>query len=91
MRNEEQVRKDENTLNELTNLLNDVNDKVKEISYVSTATEELNDELKKLSYNNEKISVMLDSGAIGVDQFIEKLELSSNTNGKKGNAWRGRI
>lgn len=26
---------------------------------------------------------MLDSGAIGVDQFIEKLELSSNTNGKK--------
>ncbi|EGV8232188.1 ATP-dependent endonuclease, partial [Salmonella enterica] len=83
MRNEEQVRKDENTLNELTNLLNDVNDKVKEISYVSTATEELNDELKKLSYNNEKISVMLDSGAIGVDQFIEKLELSSNTNGKK--------
>lgn len=83
MRNEEQVRKDENTLNELTNLLNDVNDKVKEISYVSTATEELNDELKKLSYNNEKISVMLDSGAIGVDQFIEKLELSSNTNGKR--------
>ncbi|HDV9288326.1 TPA: AAA family ATPase, partial [Enterobacter hormaechei subsp. steigerwaltii] len=64
-------------------LLNSVNDKVKEISYVSSATKELNDELKKLSYNNEKISVMLDSGAIGVDQFIEKLELSSNTNGKK--------
>lgn len=83
MRTEEQVRKDEKTLNSLTDLLNDVNGKVKEISYVSTATEELNDELKKLSYNNEKISVMLDSGAIGVDQFIEKLELSSNTNGKK--------
>lgn len=83
MRNDEQVRKDEDTLSSLSDLLNSVNDKVKEISYVSSATKELNDELKKLSYNNEKISVMLDSGAIGVDQFIEKLELSSNTNGKK--------
>ncbi|HGT3513379.1 TPA: ATP-dependent endonuclease, partial [Enterobacter hormaechei] len=83
MRNDEQVKKDEDTLNSLSDLLNSVNDKVKEISYVSSATKELNDELKKLSYNNEKISVMLDSGAIGVDQFIEKLELSSNTNGKK--------
>lgn len=83
MRSDEQVTKDEDTLNSLIDLLNSVNDKVKEISYVSSATKELNDELKKLSYNHEKISVMLDSGAIGVDQFIEKLELSSNTNGKK--------
>ncbi|MCS5959715.1 hypothetical protein LNP74_02410 [Klebsiella pneumoniae subsp. pneumoniae] len=79
--------KDEEILNSLSDLLVNVNDKVKEISYVSSATKELNDELKKLSYNNEKISVMLDSGAIGIDQFIEKLELSSNTNGKKSNAW----
>ncbi|MDT9421870.1 hypothetical protein MXS87_03200 [Escherichia coli] len=58
-------------MNELTNLLNDVNDKVKENKLRLDRYEELNDELKKLSYNNEKISVMLDSGAIGVDQFIE--------------------
>ncbi|MFH8052311.1 ATP-dependent endonuclease [Klebsiella pneumoniae] len=83
MRDHEQVIKDEEILNSLSDLLVNVNDKVKEISYVSSATKELNDELKKLSYNNEKISVMLDSGAIGIDQFIEKLELSSNTNGKK--------
>ncbi|CAN2523393.1 ATP-dependent nuclease [Klebsiella pneumoniae] len=83
MRDHEQVIKDEVILNSLSDLLVNVNDKVKEISYVSSATKELNDELKKLSYNNEKISVMLDSGAIGIDQFIEKLELSSNTNGKK--------
>lgn len=82
-RSKEQAEKDELTLKSLTALLTDVNDKVKDISYVSMATKELNAELKKLSYNNEKYTVELDSGAIGVDQFIEKLELSSNANGKK--------
>lgn len=82
-RSEEQSKKDEGLLSELTGLLDNVNNKVKEISYVSMATQELNDELKKLSYNNEKHIVQLDSGAIGIDQFIEKLELSSNSNGKK--------
>ncbi|MFJ5337265.1 ATP-dependent nuclease [Pectobacterium sp. CHL-2024] len=83
MRNEDQVRKDKDTLQSLGDLLVSVNDKVKDISYVSAATNELNEELKKLSYNNDKMSVMLDSGAIGIDQFIEKLELSSSANGKK--------
>lgn len=83
MRDTDHVEKDEATLRELGELLVNVNDKVKEISYVSAATDELNTELGKLSYNNDKMSVMLDSGAIGIDQFIEKLELSSSSNGKK--------
>lgn len=83
MRDSDHVEKDEETLRELGELLVNVNDKVKEISYVSAATDELNTELSKLSYNNDKMSVMLDSGAIGIDQFIEKLELSSSSNGKK--------
>jgi len=82
-RSEEEREADKSILDELTQSLKDVNNKVKEINYVSKATSELNDELKKLSYQNDKFSVQLDSGAIGIDQFIEKLELSSNTNGKK--------
>ncbi|UAN23066.1 AAA family ATPase [Enterobacter sp. JBIWA003] len=83
MRDTDHVEKDEATLRELGELLVNINDKVKEISYVSAATDELNTELSKLSYNNDKMTVMLDSGAIGIDQFIEKLELSSSSNGKK--------
>ncbi|EEV6490312.1 AAA family ATPase, partial [Escherichia coli] len=52
-------------------------------SYVASATEELNEELRKLSYTHDRLTVQLDTGAIGIDQFIEKLELSANTNGKK--------
>lgn len=60
-----------------------MNEKVKGISYVASATEELNEELRKLSYIHDRLTVQLDTGAIGIDQFIEKLELSANTNGKK--------
>lgn len=82
-RTEAQIEGDKAIFNQLDNLLFDVNEKVKDISYVSMATTELNTELKKLSYSNDRYNVQLDSGAIGTDQFIEKLELSSNTNGSK--------
>ncbi|MEV9618301.1 AAA family ATPase [Serratia marcescens] len=82
-RTQEQIESDKGILNELDDLLVGVNNKVKAISYVTTATDELNDELKKLSYSNDRYNVQLDSGAIGTDQFIEKLELSSNANGSK--------
>lgn len=82
-RDVKQISEDEQSLNELNVLLQDVNSKVKEISYVKMATAELNSELRKLSYNYERLNIELDSGAIGVDQFIEKLELSSSSNGNK--------
>lgn len=82
-RTKEQIEEDDASLTELNNLLSDVNSKVKDISYVKAATAELNNELRKLSYNYERMDIELDSGAIGLDQFIEKLELSSSSNGYK--------
>lgn len=82
-REQPQVDSDQQSLRDLNELLENVNSKVKEISYVKQATAELNSELRKLSYNYERLNIELDSGAIGVDQFIEKLELSSNSNGHK--------
>lgn len=82
-RDSNQVNDDENTLNELDDLLKKVNEKIKNVSYVKMATSELNSELKKISYTNDKCDVQLDSGAIGTDQFIEKLELSASTSGNK--------
>ncbi|KKY82338.1 chromosome segregation protein SMC, partial [Enterobacter cloacae] len=83
VRSEEQSQRDGEVFTVLNQLLADVNEKVREISYVASATSELNTELRKLSYNHERLTVQLDTGAIGVDQFIEKLELSASTNGKK--------
>ncbi|WP_312283188.1 AAA family ATPase [Pseudescherichia sp.] len=83
VRSEMDTENDEAVFTELNKLLTEVNEKVKGISYVASATEELNDELRKLSYTHDRLTVQLDTGAIGVDQFIEKLELSANTNGKK--------
>ncbi len=54
MRDHEQVIKDEEILNSLSDLLVNVNDKVKEISYVSSATKELNDELKNYRITMKK-------------------------------------
>lgn len=83
VRSEKDTENDGVVFNELNKLLTDVNEKVKGISYVASATEELNEELRKLSYTHDRLTVQLDTGAIGIDQFIEKLELSANTNGKK--------
>ncbi|EKN6041159.1 TPA: AAA family ATPase [Yersinia enterocolitica] len=82
-RTEEQSEKDKLTYEGLSSLLDSVNEKVKDLSYVAAATSELNTELQKLAYKNEGYTVQLDSGAIGVDQFIEKLELSASTNGQR--------
>ncbi|KAB6775076.1 AAA family ATPase, partial [Bifidobacterium longum] len=83
VRSEKDTENDGAVFTELNKLLTEVNEKVKGISYVASATEELNEELRKLSYTHDRLTVQLDTGAIGIDQFIEKLELSANTNGKK--------
>ncbi|QWT40133.1 AAA family ATPase [Dickeya dadantii] len=83
IRNEEQSRSDQAIFDELNTLLSDVNNKVRDISYVAQATAELNEELRKLSYNHERLRVQLDTGAIGIEQFIEKLELGASSSGKK--------
>ncbi|HFM0018281.1 TPA: AAA family ATPase, partial [Escherichia coli] len=82
VRSEKDTENDGAVFTELNKLLTEVNEKVKGISYVASATEELNEELRKLSYTHDRLTVQLDTGAIGIDQFIEKLELSANTNGK---------
>ncbi|UDQ82425.1 AAA family ATPase [Erwinia rhapontici] len=83
VRTEEESQQDNEAFLVLNTLLAEVNEKVRGISYVASATTELNTELRKLSYNHERLKVQLDTGAIGVDQFIEKLELSASSNGKK--------
>jgi putative ATP-dependent endonuclease of OLD family len=74
---------DSQKLQELDDLLGTVNRGVRELHYVAEATKELNEELKQLSHHHAGYNVALDTGTIGVEQFIEQLELGASTNGSR--------
>lgn len=82
-RDQAQVDADTTQLQILAGLLEAVNDGVKHLHYVAEATNELNDELKALSHHHAGYNVSLDTGAIGIEQFIEQLELGASTNGSR--------
>lgn len=72
---------DDDLLNEISSDLEDLNEKVSQLVYVDKATNDVNDELKKLAHHYADYEVQLDAGAIQVNDFIEKLQLGANTNG----------
>lgn len=82
-RPKETAEADSLKLEKLNELLGSVNQGVRDLHYVSEATKELNQELKALSHHHADYKVSLDTGAIGVEQFIEQLELGASTNGSR--------
>ena len=61
--------------------LNQLNIDISQLKYVSKATEDVNEELQKLGYQNENYKVQLDTGAIEVTDFIDKLKLGAKRSG----------
>lgn len=82
-RDDTQVNADAIQLQTLAELLESVNSGVKKLHYVAEATRDLNDELQALSHHHMGYNVSLDTGAIGIEQFIEQLELGASTNGSR--------
>ncbi|MBZ6385943.1 ATP-dependent nuclease [Pantoea piersonii] len=78
---DEQRKEDEDLLDEITGDLKLVNDKVSQLIYVDKATNDINKELKRLAYQYSDYSVQLDTGAVGINDFIESLKLGASTNG----------
>lgn len=78
-----QVDADAIQLQTLAGLLESINSGVKNLHYVAEATRDLNDELQALSHHHMGYNVSLDTGAIGIEQFIEQLELGASTNGSR--------
>lgn len=78
---EQEISEDDALLLEISHDLQEINSKVSQLFYVDKATSDVNQELKKLAYHNAKYEVQLDTGAIQVNDFIDKLQLGANTNG----------
>lgn len=79
--NSEEREEDDNLLGEISLDLQSINDKISQLIYVERATRDVNDELKKLAHHYSEYSVQLDTGAIGINDFIDNLQLGANTNG----------
>jgi len=67
---------DDDLLVEISNDLESLNEKVSQLVYVDKATNNVNVELKKLAHHYADYEVQLDTGAIQVNDFIEKLRWS---------------
>ena len=78
---DDEKQEDDDLLGEISSDLENLNDKVSQLVYVDKAMNNVNDELKKLAHHYANYEVQLDTGAIQVNDFIEKLQLGANTNG----------
>lgn len=79
--NDDDIKADEALLTEIGDDLTTLNGKISRLKYVSSATNDVNDELKKLAHHHADYNVQLDTGAIEVNDFIDKLQLGAVTNG----------
>lgn len=81
LRSVAEVTADGIVLAALSEKLAEVNSLVGNLHYVAQATNEVNSELKSLAHHNSTYAVHLNSVALDVTQFVEKLELAGSTNG----------
>lgn len=79
--NENDAKNDEALLANISNDLSALNTKISQLKYVKSATNDVNKELKKLAHHHSNYEVQLDTGAIEVNDFIDKLQLGAITNG----------
>ncbi len=82
-RTPEQVKSDSEQVAKIGTKLSDVNTTVAGLSYISTATADINKELKDLSFHNEQQNIEFDAGESDPDSFIDNLQLVSKVGGKK--------
>lgn len=82
-RTEDIIAADDALYTELAERLKFVDEKIPELSYVKNATEQLNEELSKLSIHNKEQEVLFDTSAMDIEQVISNVSISSKHNDKR--------
>lgn len=80
---EDESNEDKSLMNTISTQLQLVNSSIADLNYIKASTQSVNTELEKLSYNFDGYTVHLDTGAIEVKQFIDKLQLVASNSGSK--------
>lgn len=82
-RNEAQKDSDAKTEEKIKIELGSVNSELSNLTYVSKATDSLNNELVELAHHNSGFSVGLEAPSFDFTKFLDQLELGASTGGVK--------
>lgn len=81
-RSEEQSKEDDLLYDSIREELKTIDDKIPNLHFISSATDTINEELKKLSLHHGRQKINFDAATSNVDNFISGVSISSNTDGK---------
>lgn len=82
-RTESQIQEDDILYKEIRNDLESIDSKIPNLNFVSSATHQLNSELSKLSIHHKKQKIFFDSSTSELDNLINNISLTSESNGNK--------
>ena len=82
-RSDEVQATDDSLYHEIEEKLRFVDEKIPELSFVKTATDQLNGELSKLSIHNKEQQVLFDTSAMDIEQVISNVSISSKHQNKR--------
>ncbi|MCA9386112.1 AAA family ATPase, partial [Candidatus Dojkabacteria bacterium] len=81
-RTEDQTQKDEKRIEGIKNNIKQANESIGELSYIRNSTKSINTELSDLSKHHESQEIVFDTGLTDVSHLMDKIELSSRSNGQ---------
>lgn len=82
-RSEEEQVADDSLYTDIEEKLQFVDEKIPELSFVKTATDQLNGGLRKLSIHNKEQQVLFDTSAMDIEQVISNVSISSKHQNKR--------
>ncbi|WP_412471230.1 ATP-dependent nuclease [Halobacteriovorax sp. RT-2-4] len=82
-RTELEKNTDAGLINEISLSLEEINTKVKNLSYIKKSLSHINSELNNLTPSNEDVNLGFDSGALNPEEYVDGVDLVSESNGEK--------
>jgi putative ATP-dependent endonuclease of OLD family len=79
-RGTKEIKDDDKLYSEISTDLKKVDEKIPQLSYISTATNNINTELEKLSIHHKKHKIVFDASTSNIDNFINNVSIAAKTN-----------